>query len=338
MGEHTVKQVVYFRQKQGRSAHLKGSVDPLSEEHSKSQARQRYTTGEEGHGRPLQWGGAQLSEKSEARQRYIPGEECRCPAWGGEQGSGGVNHVYRTILLSLCISWPIILFVSSHLTGPWTLPRMQAQIFSKMDPTAEAYGCMSRLIMGGDPSPFDPQVGFQHIYRQGNFPWPQEWALNLCFSRAQLLPLTLILECLGGYKDSILLHLTNTRCPAQMLTLSYLNMLIPILQETELNEGKELAQSSKLLSDSGRIWTFVCPAFKSLSLEPPPLASHQLYCATAAKSLQSCLICAAPETAAREAPPSLGFSRQELWSGLPFPSPVHESEKWKWRCSVVSDS
>ena len=27
-----------------------------------------------------------------------------------------------------------------------------------------------------------------------------------------------------------------------------------------------------------------------------------------------------------KAPPSLGFSRQEHWSGLPFPFPVHESE------------
>ena len=36
--------------------------------------------------------------------------------------------------------------------------------------------------------------------------------------------------------------------------------------------------------------------------------------------------------------PSLGFSRQEYWSGLPFPSLVHESEKWKWSRSVVSDS
>ena len=36
--------------------------------------------------------------------------------------------------------------------------------------------------------------------------------------------------------------------------------------------------------------------------------------------------------------PSLGFSRQQHWSGLPFPSPVHESEKWKWSRSVVSDS
>ena len=42
--------------------------------------------------------------------------------------------------------------------------------------------------------------------------------------------------------------------------------------------------------------------------------------------------------AAHQAPPSLGFSRQEHWSGLPFPSPVHESEKWKGSRSVVSDS
>ena len=42
--------------------------------------------------------------------------------------------------------------------------------------------------------------------------------------------------------------------------------------------------------------------------------------------------------AAHQAPPSLGFSRQEHWIGLPFPSPVHESEKWKWSHSVVSDS
>ena len=30
---------------------------------------------------------------------------------------------------------------------------------------------------------------------------------------------------------------------------------------------------------------------------------------------------------AHQAPPFLGFSRQEHWSGLPFPSPMHESEK-----------
>ena len=38
-------------------------------------------------------------------------------------------------------------------------------------------------------------------------------------------------------------------------------------------------------------------------------------------------LCVTPQTAAHQAPPSLGFSRQEHWSGLPFPSPMHDSEK-----------
>ena len=49
-------------------------------------------------------------------------------------------------------------------------------------------------------------------------------------------------------------------------------------------------------------------------------------------------LCASPLTAAHQAPLSLGFSRQEHWSGLPFPPPMHESEKWKWSSSVLSDS
>ena len=49
-------------------------------------------------------------------------------------------------------------------------------------------------------------------------------------------------------------------------------------------------------------------------------------------------LCATLEMTAHQALPSLGFSRQEHWSGLPFPSPMHESEKWKWSHSVVSDS
>ena len=42
--------------------------------------------------------------------------------------------------------------------------------------------------------------------------------------------------------------------------------------------------------------------------------------------------------AAHQAPQSLGFSRQERWTGLPFPSAMHESGKWKWSHSVVSNS
>ena len=45
-----------------------------------------------------------------------------------------------------------------------------------------------------------------------------------------------------------------------------------------------------------------------------------------------------PWTVACQAPLHIGCSRQEYWSGLPFPSPMHESEKWKWSLSVVSNS
>ena len=105
------------------------------------------------------------------------------------------------------------------------------------------------------------------------------------------------------------------------------------------------------------------------------------------KSLSRVWLFATPWTIAYQAPPSMGFSRQECWSGLPFPSPkywsaaaaaakslqscptlcdptdgsppgspvpgilqtrtlecllfpspMHESEKWKWSHSVMSDS
>ena len=38
-------------------------------------------------------------------------------------------------------------------------------------------------------------------------------------------------------------------------------------------------------------------------------------------------LCATPQRAAHQAPLSLGFSRQEHWSGLPFPSLMHPSKK-----------
>ena len=49
-------------------------------------------------------------------------------------------------------------------------------------------------------------------------------------------------------------------------------------------------------------------------------------------------LCATPQAEAHQAPLSLGFSRQEHWSGLPLPSRMHESEKWKWNHSVMPDS
>ena len=51
------------------------------------------------------------------------------------------------------------------------------------------------------------------------------------------------------------------------------------------------------------------------------------------KSLSHVRLFETPWTAAYQAPPSLGFSRQEHWSGLPFPSQIHEREKGKWHDS-----
>ena len=42
--------------------------------------------------------------------------------------------------------------------------------------------------------------------------------------------------------------------------------------------------------------------------------------------LQSCPTLCDPIDSSPSGSPSLGFSRQERWSGLPFLSPMHESE------------
>ena len=62
------------------------------------------------------------------------------------------------------------------------------------------------------------------------------------------------------------------------------------------------------------------------------------HAAAAAKSLQSCPTLCDPIDTAHQALPSLGFSRQEHWSGLPFPAPMHESEsEVAESCPTLSD-
>ena len=59
---------------------------------------------------------------------------------------------------------------------------------------------------------------------------------------------------------------------------------------------------------------------------------------TAAEPLQSCPTLCDPMGGSPPGSPSLGLSRQDHWSGVPFPSPRHESEKRKGSRSVVSSS
>ena len=76
-----------------------------------------------------------------------------------------------------------------------------------------------------------------------------------------------------------------------------------------------------------------------LSAAPPKAASKKLVlpCLLLLLSRFSRVrLCVTSQTAAHKAPPSLGFSRQEHWSGLPFPSPMHEveSERETGQCSL----
>ena len=121
-------------------------------------------------------------------------------------------------------------------------------LFSKMDPTTEADGCMPvHTYYGVRPPPSltlkkpscacaDREVFLDLMAPHSStlawkIPWtaepgglclwgrtesdPTEVTLPFYFSRAQLLPLALSLECLGENKVSVLLHLTNTTCLAQ---------------------------------------------------------------------------------------------------------------------------
>ena len=72
-----------------------------------------------------------------------------------------------------------------------------------------------------------------------------------------------------------------------------------------------------------------CKKAKWLSGEALRKALKRREVKSEVKSLSRVQLFATPWTVAHQAPLSMGFSRQEYWSGLPFPSPMHESEKRK---------
>ena len=102
-----------------------------------------------------------------------------------------------------------------------------------------------------------------------------------------------------------------------------------LLQCMKMKSEREVAQSCPTLSDP-------------MDCSPPGSSIHGIFQARVlewvviAFSKEMLLLlsrfsrvrlCVTPEMAAYQAPLSLGFSRQEHWSGLPFPSPMHENEK-----------
>ena len=101
----------------------------------------------------------------------------------------------------------------------------------------------------------------------------------------------------------------------------------------------------------GRVWNFVfklpsTPRTMEVLLhyllaQELMIRSQMLvyYCSLLLSHFSHVRLCATPQTAAHQAPPSLGFSRQKHWSGPPFPSPMHESEKSEvaQSCLTLSD-
>ena len=63
---------------------------------------------------------------------------------------------------------------------------------------------------------------------------------------------------------------------------------------------------------------------------------HVKFCMLLLSHFSHVQLCVTPYLAAHQAMPSLGLSRQEHWSVLPFPSPMHENKKWKWKVKVKS--
>ena len=131
--------------------------------------------------------------------------------------------------------------------------------------------------------------------RQGSFPWPQERSSYL-FSRAQLLPLALSFECLNKNKSSILFHLTKTSC----------SVWGPIYFLPHLH-----------CSFQGKFWES-----DECVLNRIFLRAYMVYGAGGGGLITKlCPTLATPWTIAWEASLSVGFPRQECWSGMPFSSP-----------------
>ena len=83
----------------------------------------------------------------------------------------------------------------------------------------------------------------------------------------------------------------------------------------------------QLITQGNKEMNFIIPLDSNINSIYKPKAVITLLLLLLLSRFSRVRLGATPETSARQGPPSLGFSRQEYWSGLPFPPPMHESEK-----------
>ena len=85
-------------------------------------------------------------------------------------------------------------------------------------------------------------------------------------------------------------------------------------------------------------WFLECYLFPCLSILKFTSPSFPTSCwILAAKPLQSCPTLCNPTDGNPTGSPVPGILQARTLNGLPLPSLMHESEKWKWSHSVVSD-
>ena len=99
-----------------------------------------------------------------------------------------------------------------------------------------------------------------------------------------------------------------------------------LLQCMKVKNEREVAQSCPTLRDPidcSLPGSSVHGIVQARVLEWAAIAfSIYMYQFSTVQSLSHVQLFANPWTAAHQAPPSMGFSRQEYWSGLPLPSPI----------------
>ena len=107
----------------------------------------------------------------------------------------------------------------------------------------------------------------------------------------------------------------------QLYSPEYKNILIYLYmrKEGEYQGWEENAGKSLI---SGRFVAFcVYAVLSTISLDGGFDDENKWRSGVCVKSLSLVRLFATPWTVAYQGPPSMGFSRQECWSGLPFPSP-----------------
>ena len=102
-------------------------------------------------------------------------------------------------------------------------------------------------------------------------------------------------------------------------------------------KGKSGSRETVVLSHFSRVrlsatpWTMACQAPLSMGFSrqehwsglpfPSPAIKYEVSEGSEVKLLSRVRLFATPWTVTSQAPLSMGFSRQEYWSGVPFPSP-----------------